>query len=342
MPANFPFNGYDNEVLENQIKSVLDTKLDINRFMTPDYSLEGTDGLKVVIHTYKGAGDAEDLARGEGNSEFITSAYESKEYVINRTQAQTRYYDIDAYNDSKLIESQLQTLAESMVNNWTRKAVGEMMKSENVIACTNYDLADFADAISFYANQYEDQSGLFFLASMDMVPVLRKSLGAYLMYTEDYIRSGALGSILGVPVFTSKAVPANTIIMATREAVTAFQKTGVQVESDHDIDTKENRVVASRYAVIALTDETRCAVLGTAQETALTAVADVSEGTIAGAATDGAVVVAYDANGTVLGRATASSDSYSIAAEFAVGDKIKVVATLDGCLNEYAHIEAVA
>ena len=34
--ADYEFKGYDNFVLENKIKSILDTKLDFNRFMTPD------------------------------------------------------------------------------------------------------------------------------------------------------------------------------------------------------------------------------------------------------------------------------------------------------------------
>ena len=101
---------------------------------------------------------------------------------------------------------------------------------------------------------------------MKAVPEIRKALGQSLMYVEDYIRTGAIGAVLGVPIYTSKALddleedsegqPIG--FLATREAVTAFIKEDVRVEQDRDIDKKENFIVADRYAVIALTDETKC------------------------------------------------------------------------------------
>ena len=114
--ALFPFNGYDNQIIEDKIESILLTKLDMNRFMTPDYSLEGEPGMVKVIHRYVGRGEAEDLERGAGNSEFITANYTPEEYRVSRTQAQTRYYDDDLMTDPTLIDTQVKTMAEAMVN----------------------------------------------------------------------------------------------------------------------------------------------------------------------------------------------------------------------------------
>ena len=44
--ADYPFRGYDNFVLAEEIKSILDTKLDMNRFLTVDYSLAEAPGMK--------------------------------------------------------------------------------------------------------------------------------------------------------------------------------------------------------------------------------------------------------------------------------------------------------
>lgn len=341
--ALFEFKGYDNSVLQEQIESIISTKLDLNRFMTADYSLELAPGMVVKIHKYTGTGEVEDLARGEGNSKYIDAEYSEVEYRVGRTQGHARWYDDDQMTDPTLVDAKIKYLSEGMVNDWTDKAIKEFDKTENQIAITDYSLGSFADIIAQYTNKYEDQAGLFFLVNIKDVPALRKMLGDYLKYTEAYIRTGAIGDILGVPVYTSKALPEGIVFCATKDAVTAYIKKGVRVEQDRDIDTKLNDVVADRYTVIALTDESKCIKAGKAQETSLTATADVSEGTIAGAAEDGAKVVAYDADGAELGHTTAVSGAYSISSdEFAAGDKVKVVAKVDGFLPEILVVEAQA
>ena len=337
--ADYTFKGYDNFLLENKIDSILSTKLDINRFMTIDNTLASVPGMTKKIHRYTGVGSAEDLARGEGNTEFVDASYVEEEYVVSRTQGQCKYYDDDAMTDPVLIDAKIQTLAEGMVNNWTAKAIAEYGKTSNQAVFTTYKLADFADAIAVYANKYESQEGLFFLAAMDLVPTIRKALGEQLMYVEAYIRTGAIGSILGVPIYTSKAVPSGVMYMATKDAVTAFIKKNTFVEQDRDVDKKENFIVASRYSVIALTDESKCVACGKAQTTAATiTTATKNTKTISGAANDGAQVTAY-VNGVKAGvTVDAASGAYSITTEnnLVSGDSIKVVAQLKGYLPSVA------
>lgn len=84
------FNGYDNFVLAEQIKSALDTKLNVNRFMTADTSLAENPGMTKKIHKYTIAegSDVDDLNRGEGNSHFIDAVYAEEAYTVARTQGQ--------------------------------------------------------------------------------------------------------------------------------------------------------------------------------------------------------------------------------------------------------------
>lgn len=246
--------------------------------------------------------------------------------------------------DPTLIDTKVQTLAEAMVNNWTAKAIAEFDKTSNQAAMDDYTLGEFADAIAKYANVYETQEGLFFLASMDMVPVIRKSLGDYLKYTEAYIRTGAIGDILGVPIYTSKAVPSGMMFLATREAVKAFIKKNTFVEQDRDIDKKENKVVASRYSVIALVDESKCIKCGAEQATKATiTTATKATSKVAGAATSGADVVVF-VNGVKAGHAEAASSLYEVTISDALvaGDKVKVVAKLAGKLDSVSEEFTVA
>ena len=336
------FNGYDNFVLAEQIKSALDTKLNVNRFMTADTSLAENPGMTKKIHKYTIAegSDVDDLNRGEGNSHFIDAVYAEEAYTVARTQGHIKYYDDDVMNDPTYIDAKVRFLAESMVNSWTRKAIAEFAKSENIYNNTGYNLENFANALSVYTSVYEDTAGLFFLCNQKLDAKIRKMLGDDLKYVEDYIRTGAIGAVLGVPVYLSKAVPEGIIFLATREAVTAFIKKDVSVEQDRDIDTKQNDIVASRYSIIALTDETKCVVIGAAQATPVSITAPAaSDVAIAGAGTNGAVVVAY-VNGEKVGQATVATGAYSIACDaLEAGDAVKVVASLTGKTNSVATAE---
>lgn len=340
--ADYAFKGYDNFVLAEKIESILSTKMDMNRFMTIDYSLTQEPGMVKKVHTYVGSGVAEDLARGEGLSNYVDADYTEREYRVARTQSGAKWYDDDVMTDPTLIDTKVQTVAESMVNDWSAKAVAEFDKTNNKAVFANYDLGDFADAIAVYANKYESQEGLFFLADVALIPTLRKTLGDYLKYTEAYIRTGAVGEILGVPVYTSKAVPKNMMFLATNDAVHAFLKKDTFIEQDRNIDTKENKMIASKYSVIALVDETKCIKCGKAQATAATiATKTAGAKAIAGAAATGAKVTAYildEEEGWVKtgNVATAVANAYSITADenLVTGDKIKVEAVLEGFLPE--------
>ena len=85
---------------------------------------------------------AEDLARGEGSTNFYEAQYSEVEYTVNRTQLPTRYYDDDLYTDPTLIDAKLRGLAEAFVNSWTAKAIAEFDKSENQAEMSTYALAD--------------------------------------------------------------------------------------------------------------------------------------------------------------------------------------------------------
>ena len=112
----YPFKGYENSVLENKIKSILDTKLDMNRFMTPDYDLVEDAGMIKKVHKYTGSGTVDDLARGEGNTHFVDAEFSEESYEVSRTQGQAKYFDDDIMTDPVLIDAKVKYLAEGMVN----------------------------------------------------------------------------------------------------------------------------------------------------------------------------------------------------------------------------------
>ena len=109
------FKGYDNFVLENQIKSSLDTKLDVNRFMTPDYDLVENAGMTKKVHRYTVTDDSavdENLARGAGNTHLIEAEFNEFAYTVGRTQGQILYADVRNDQQLRTDESLLQTISQ--------------------------------------------------------------------------------------------------------------------------------------------------------------------------------------------------------------------------------------
>ena len=101
MPALFPFHGFNNEVVEKLFESKLSTMLDMNPFMTPDYSLTENEGMIKKIRTYTWSGEAEDLERGDGLSAYLDANFIERQYEVKRTQVGIRFYDDDAMTDSR-------------------------------------------------------------------------------------------------------------------------------------------------------------------------------------------------------------------------------------------------
>lgn len=346
--ADFNFNGYPNFVLENKIKSILSTKLDINRFLTPDYGLEGTPGLTKKIHTYTGTGSAEVLGRGDGNTTFIDADYVEQTYTAVRTQGQTRWYDDDEFSDPALVDAKLQSLSESMVNAWTAAAITEYSKSLRSLACdfsttaNNYLFNLFADALAMFP---EEEEGLFALINPTNKAWVRKALADDLKYVEAYVRTGYVGTVCGVPIYESKAVLEDSIYIAKREAVKAFVKTGVRVERDKNIDTKKNTVVADRYAIIALVDNSKCMMLAKAQSTACAITTYTKNAkTIAGTCgTDCFLVHVVDGDGEAY-DVVPSSGSWTMTAKanLTAGDKINATAFAPGKAAKVATEVTVA
>lgn len=247
---------YENFVLENKIEDILTTQLALSQFCSVDNSLTENAGMIKKIHTYTASGDVEDLAMGVGNSKDIEVSFDEKEYEVGTTQGRFVYYDEQEMTDPMVVDTGLYGISAKMTNDLTAKIVAEFGKATltfNAVGGLTFD--NVVDAIAKYP--YEDEAGLFLLINPDDKAVLRKNLGDDLKYVEDFARTGYIGTVCGVPVYVSKAVPAKTAYLATREAVTLFYKKGSEVEQERDANTRKNSVFARKVMLVALTDATK-------------------------------------------------------------------------------------
>ena len=139
---------------------------------------------------------------------------------------------------------------------------GNSKEIEASFTSKDYDVLTTQGKFQYFDEQAMTDPGYFLLINPAEKAELRKNLKDLLSYSEDFARTGYIGTVAGVPVYVSKAVPAKTAFLANPEAVTLFLKKDVEVEQDRDADKRNNIVYGRVYEVVALTDETKVVKIG--------------------------------------------------------------------------------
>lgn len=246
---------YENIVLANKIEDILLTAVDLTSYMTVDTSMTQEAGMKKKINTYKASGNVETLAMGEGNSEDIEVGFETKEYEVETVQGRFQYFDEQAMTDPMVVQTGLEGIAKTMINDFTKKAVAEFDKAPLTVARSGFAFSDVVDAIAKLNTEKED--GLFLLVGVNDLADFRKQLADDLKYNEAFVRTGYVGTVCGVPVIVTKAITNGNIYLASKEAVTLFIKKDTEVEQERDANVRNNKVYIRKVAVVALTNESK-------------------------------------------------------------------------------------
>lgn len=256
---------YQNFVLENKLEDLLVTHIDMNQFATQDTSLVEEAGMTKKINQYTSTGDVEDLAMGVGNTDEIEVSFTQVPYTVGVTQGRFAYFDEQEMTDPMVVDAGLYGLATRMTNDLTNKIVAELDKATLTYdaSATGLTFDAIVDAIAKFPHE-DAEDGLFLLINRADLAGLRKNLKDELKYVEAFARTGYIGSVCGVPVYVSDAVPAKKAFLATKEAVTVFTKKGSETEQERDANIRKNTVYARKVMLVALTDATRVVEIATA------------------------------------------------------------------------------
>ena len=256
---------YQNFVLENKLDDLLTTHIDMNQFATQDTSLVEEAGMTKKINQYTSTGNVEDLAMGVGNTDEIEVSFTQVPYTVGVTQGRFAYFDEQEMTDPMVVDAGLYGLATRMTNDLTNKIVAELDKATLTYdaSATGLTFDAIVDAIAKFPHE-DAEDGLFILINRADLAGLRKNLKDELKYVEAFARTGYIGSVCGVPVYVSDAVPAKKAFLATKEAVTVFTKKGSETEQERDANIRKNTVYARKVMLVALTDATRVVEIATA------------------------------------------------------------------------------
>lgn len=252
---------YENFVLANEVEDQYNSLLDLQTFCTVDNSLVGTPGMKKKIHVYSATDGTEKLGMGEGNTKSIEVGYTETEYEILLAQNKFEYYDEQEMTDPLVVQTGMRHAAVDLFNTVNADIFAEFNKATQTVNAALFDFNAFVDALALLnVERIEGLNAFAFVAPADMAAV-RKALKDDLKYVEAFVKNGYVGTVAGVNLYTKKDATPGTIVGGTREAVTLFNKKGVEVEQpprdSRDANVRKNTIFTRKFYLAALTDATK-------------------------------------------------------------------------------------
>ena len=248
---------YDNFFLSNTVEDQYNSHLDLQQFCTIDNSLEGSAGMKRIIHSYRATNGTEKLVVGAGNTKSIEVNYTPVEYTIALAQNRFDWYDEHAMTDPMLVPVGMKHAGTDMFNTVQDDIYSEFAKTGLEVPATSSDFDAFVDASAALNLENIENVSVFALVCPKDKAKVRKALKDDLKYVEEYAKHGYIGTVAGINLYTKQDATEGEIIVATREAVTIFNKKGVETEQERDGNIRKNSAFSRKYYVVALTDESK-------------------------------------------------------------------------------------
>ena len=252
---------YDNFFLSNEVEDQFNSHLDLQTFCTIDRALEGTAGMVRKINVYRATAGTEKLAMGAGNTKSIEVSYTPEEYRILLAQNRFQYYDEQAMTDPNLVPVGVRHMGTDMFNTVNADIFAEFRKATLSVPAAAFDFAAFVDAQAKLNLENLEGVSIFGFVCPDDMAAVRKALKDDLKYVEAFAKTGYVGTVGGVSLFTKKDATPGEIIVATKDAVTLFVKKGTEVRAGDILVGKITRALLIDVVLIDTTIEQRGAVL---------------------------------------------------------------------------------
>lgn len=265
---------YDNFFLSNEIEDQYQSHLDLQQFCTVDNNLTGVAGMVRKIHKYKATDGTEKLTMGNGNTKTIEAGYTEKEYRIQMAQNRFQYYDEEAMTDPMVITTGTRHAGTDMFNTVNADIFGAFHEATLTVVSTAMDFNTFVDASAMLNLENLEGVSIFGFVNATDVAKLRKALKEDLKYVEGFSKSGYVGTVAGINLYTKKNAETGKVVIATKEAVTLFNKKGTEVEQEREGNIRRNTVYSRKYYLAAMTNEAKAVkiITGSAAVTADTTV----------------------------------------------------------------------
>lgn len=248
---------YPNKAVSKEIVNQLLTNKNLMGMITINTDLVDREGMTVEINRYSYEGNGQVLTKGQGNSTAIQSTYGSETYRVELYQARSQYYDEDGMEDGMVPTVCIRGVGTDIANHLMSGVITELGKATAKVYSATPDFNAFVDATGAVVSHNDDDGneGLWGLCSKATAGKIRKALKDDLKYVEANAREGYIGTVVGINIVVSKAMPDDKVFIFDREAVTHFMKEDVSTEVDRDVNTRSNWFYGREYGFTALTAE---------------------------------------------------------------------------------------
>lgn len=261
---------YDNFFLSNEIEDQFQSHLDLQAFCTIDNTLTGVAGMLRKIHKYKATDGTEKLKKGAGNTKTIEAGYTEKEYRIQMAQNRFQYYDEEAMTDPMVITTGTRHAGTDMFNTVNNDIFAAFHEASLTLVTSALGFDAFVDAAAMLNLENLEGVTVFGFVNPADMSKLRKALKDDLKYVEAFAKQGYVGTVGGINIYTKKNAETGKVVIATKEAVTLFNKKGTEVEQEREGNIRRNTVYSRKYYLAAMTNEAKAVkiIVGTAAASA--------------------------------------------------------------------------
>lgn len=256
-----PNTMYDNFFLSNEIEDQYNSHLDLLSFCTIDSTLTGTAGMLRKIHKYKATSGTEKLTMGAGNTKTIEAGYTEKEYRILLAQNRFQYYDEEAMTDPMVITTGTRHAGTDLFNTVNGDIYAAFNEATLTIVTTALGFDAFVDATAMLNLENLEGVTIFGFVNPADMAALRKALKDDLKYVEAFAKQGYVGTVGGINIYTKKDAAKGKVVIATKEAVTVFNKKGTEVEQEREGNIRRSTVYSRKYYLAAMTNEAKAVMI---------------------------------------------------------------------------------
>lgn len=253
-----------NQVIEAKITDIANSQLDMRGLFVVDNDLAQAAGLTKRVYKYTYTGYVENLNKGAKNTNKGAVALAYNDYTVNRYQQTYEFNDMDVMADPNIVNVLAEGAGKAMANEIRGEYFTELAKipwrfDAKSRTSLYEEIVDVVAALPKAAEQ--DILDLFVIMGADARAEIRKDPLFEAAKQGEILYSGQFGSVAGIPCVFSNLVPAETVYIANKDAIVFFVKREGTVEQDRDVESKDNVVVYERHGLIALVDDTRCAIM---------------------------------------------------------------------------------
>lgn len=237
-----PNKPYDNFFLANEIEDQYNSHLDLVQFCTVDNSLTGTAGMDYKVHVYKATDGTEKLTKGEGNTKTIEADFTEKVYKILLAQNRFSYFDEDAMTDPMVVTTGTRHAGVDLFNTQNTDIYAAFNDATLTLVTPALGFDAFVDAAAMLNLEELEGVTIFGFVNPAEMAKLRKALKDDLKYVESFAKQGYIGTVGGINLYTKKDAASGKVVIATKKAVTLFNKKGTEVEQQREENIRRNTI----------------------------------------------------------------------------------------------------